>query len=315
MSRIPVAQLRLNSRLVRQPFLLREKRYFYSREGRPILRLILADRTGTIPGIFFDAPEYLYTRLEPGQGVEISGRVTAHRDRLQVSIDSIHPTELVHLEDFLPHAPRPLEEMESEFSRLRALIQNPDLCRLLDSIFTPDVYKAFVRAPGAKLYHHACLGGLLHHTLSVARITLTACELHPELDRDLALCLALLHDIGKIRAYHPTTFALTREGVLWSHLYIGAAMVQKAIDALEDFDPELRLGLVHGILAHHGTLDRGSPVVPMTPEAIAVHLADDLDSATRGALDHLEREDVDAGEFTAISRMHDTRLYQAPADL
>ncbi|MCD6518466.1 MAG: HDIG domain-containing protein, partial [Anaerolineae bacterium] len=246
MPRIPVAQLRLNMSIRKQPFLLKEKNLTITRAGTPMLRVVLGDRTGTIPGVFFDVPSYVPESLTVGRGVEVTGRIDEFRDQLQVNIERIVPTELTDLAEFLPVAKRPLKEMEEEFRRLRKSVKNRDLARLLSAIFDQkDIYQAFVQAPAAKFNHHACIGGLLEHTLAVARLVLTACQLYPELDRDLALTVALLHDLGKIHTYDPISFEITEEGSLWSHLYMGASMVERAIRSLPGFDPELRLRVVH----------------------------------------------------------------------
>ena len=311
MPRVPVDQLRLNLLLKRQSFLLREKSVIITRAGSPMLRVMLADRTGTIPGVYFDVPGAIAERLVPGQGVEVSGRVGEFKDQLQINIDEIKPAVLANHEDYLPPPRRPLPEMIQEFADLRASIRNPDLARLLSTIFDePTFYRAFTQAPAAKVNHHACVGGLLEHTLNVARLTQAASLIYPEMNRDLIITVSLLHDLGKVRAYDPLTFDLTEEGSLWTHLYMGASQVEHSIDALPGFDPELRLRVVHAILAHHGRLENGSPVLPMTLEATVLHYADNLDGDARGHLDQLERGGGEGDLFSEYSPMHGTRLYR-----
>ncbi len=311
MARMTVSQLRANMTLKKHQFLLRDKSVSTMRTGNAMLRVTLADRTGSILGVYFDVPSTVPDSLVVGQGVEVSGRVGEFRDQLQINIERIVPAQLTDPAEFLPAARRATHQMLAEFDALRASIKNPDLARLLAAIFgDQEFYQAFTQAPGAKFNHHACVGGLLEHTLSVARLVQTACELYPELDRDLAITVALLHDLGKVRAYQPLSFDLTEEGSLWTHLYMGASQVEHTINTLQGFDPELRLRVVHAILAHHGTLENGSPVMPMTLEAIVLHYADNLDGDARGASDHLERTDVDKGAFTEMSSMHGTRLYR-----
>jgi 3'-5' exoribonuclease len=311
MPRTPVAQLGINMMLRRQPFLLREKSLSTTRSGTDLMRLVLADRSGSIPAVQFDASSYLYESLATGQGVEVSGRVEEFRGSLQIKIEQIFAAELGDLGEYLPVAFRPIEEMEQELAGLLASVRRPDLQRLLKATLgDAETYAAFVRAPAAKFYHHACLGGLLEHTLGVARLVQAASHLYPEMDRDLALTLALLHDLGKIRAYDALSFDLTEEGNLWGHLYITASLVERAIDGLDGFDPELGRLVVHGLLAHHGRREHGSPVVPMTIEAIVTHHADALDADARGAIDHLSRADLETEAFTGWSDMHETRLYR-----
>jgi len=311
MPRIPVAQIALGMDLRKQPFLLREKRITTTRAGSLMLQVILADRGGTVPGVYFDVPSHVPDSLATAKGVAVTGRVGEFKGQLQVNIERIAPTRLDDLEDFLPTARRPLEEMTQELDALLGSIQDPHLSRLLASVFDDtQTFKAFCQAPAAKYYHHACVGGLLEHSLAVARLVLAACELHPQLNPDLALTLALLHDLGKIHTYDPVSFEMTEKGILWTHLYMSAAEVERHIDRLPGFPAELRLRVVHAILAHHGRLENGSPVLPMTLEAIVLHDADKLDADAQGAIDHLARPQGDGSSFTERSFMHETRLYR-----
>ncbi len=311
MPRTPTAQLSINMNLRKQPFLLREKSISTTRSGSDLVRFVFADRSGSIPGVMFDTASYLYDSLEPGQGVEVSGRVEDFRGSLQIKVEHIMPTDLGDLSEYVPVANRPIEEMKVELDGLLAGVRQPDLRRLLKAIFGDEaLYEDFCRAPAAKFFHHACLGGLLEHTLAVARLVDTAAWLYPEMDRDLAITLALLHDLGKVRAYDHQSFDLTHEGALLGHLYMTASAVERAMEGLEDFDTDLGRLVIHGLLAHHGRLEHGSPVVPMTIEAIVAHQADDMDANARGAIDHLTRADVESEAFTGWSDMHETRLYR-----
>jgi len=311
MPRIPVSQLRINSELRNQSFLLREKRISTTRTGGTMLRVTLADRTGSIPGIMFDVPAGMFDQLQEGRGVEASGRVSEYRDQTQLTLERIVPTELSNPADFLPVAQRPLDEMEEELDAIIAGIEQPALSALLSAVFDDEeTRKAFTTSPAAKYNHHACVGGLLEHTLSVARLVLTALTLHPQIDRDLAMTAALLHDLGKIDSYDPITFELTDQGTLWGHLYCGAARIERAITALPSFPDDLKLRLLHASLAHHGRMEYGSPVLPMTLEAIVVFQADQMDSSAQGAVDHYERSADVGGAYTDRSFMHDTKLFR-----
>jgi len=311
MPRVPVADLRLRTTLKSQPFLLQDRTVRNLRDDMSLLLVRLTDRTGSIGGVYHNAPDYVIDSLRDAQGVLVTGSVSEHRGRLQITITRIEPSELIQLEDLMPSAKRPLEEMQAELDALIADVQNPHLEALLAHVFTDDqdLYHSFCRAPAAKTYHHACFGGLLEHTLSVTRLVLTATDLYPELDRDMAITVALLHDIGKTRAYDPLTFEFTDEGKMLAHLPIGVVMVSSAIDVIPGFPQDLRLRVLHAILAHHGDREKGSPVRPMTLEAIVLHYADNLDGDARGAIDHIARSNVSSGAFTDRSPMHDTDLY------
>lgn len=311
MPRIRVAQLRLGMTLTKQLFLLRDKRVTTTRAGSLMLHVTLADRSGAVAGVYFDVPAHVPDSLVTAKGVEVTGRVAEFKGQLQVNIDRIAPARLLDAEDFLPSATRPLEEMTKELDALLASIQDPHLSGLLSSIFgDAQTHEAFCRAPAAKHYHHACVGGLLEHSLAVARLALVACELYPQLDRDLVLTLAILHDLGKLQTYDPISFQKTNQGSLWAHVYVSASLVERHVDELPDFPTELRLRVVHAILAHHGRLENGSPVLPMTLEAIVLHGADKLDADARGAIDHVARAHEDSSSFTEHSFMHETKLYR-----
>ncbi len=311
MPRIPVAELTLNTRLRQQPFLLQERNVREIRDGVNMLLVTLVDRTGSIGGAYHDVPNAVVDSLRAARGVAVTGYVNEFRGRLQIAIESISPVTLASLEDYLPAAGRPMDEMEAELDALLADVSDPYLSQLLGAFFDDAASRrAFVQAPAAKRLHHACHGGLLEHTLAVARLVLTATDLYPTLDHDLAVTVALLHDIGKVRSYDPVTFELTEEGMLFNHLPLGAMLVGEAIQRISGFPESTRLRVIHAILAHHGEPAKGSPVRPKTVEAIVLHYADNLDGDAQGALDHLERSDDGLGPFTAYSAMHEGELYR-----
>jgi 3'-5' exoribonuclease len=315
MSRTPVDRLHVGDTLHGQPFLLRSKQLAIGRNGVPYLRVNLADRTGVIPGIQFDASPPAADALDEGQGVAVWGRVDEYRGQIQVNIDRIGPIALADLQEFLPTALRPMADMLDEFEATLASIEDPFLSALLTAIFDDDqeLRTTFHQAPAAKTYHHACIGGLLEHTLSVVRMVETAATLYPDLDRDLAVTAAILHDIGKIWSYDPVSFQMTPRGSLLSHVYMGAAYIERRIEQIDSFPADTAMRLLHALLAHHGRLEFGSPVVPQTLEAMVLHSADKLDGDARGAVDHYARSDSN-NAFSDYSTMHETRLYQGGTD-
>ena len=312
MKRLPIDEFQPGASISKQGFLLREKSMTPTRTGAALLRVVLGDRSGSIAGIMFDVPARLYQDLLVGKGVEVSGKVEEYRDALQIRLDRIVPTDLIDLGEMLPAPQRPIGEMQQELDAVMASVVQPDLARLLALLLGQGAggRTGFREAPAAKKMHHATRGGLLEHTLSVVSLVEAACQSHPELDRDLSITIAILHDLGKVRAYDPITFELTDEGSLWGHLYISASLVEAAITSLQPFDPQLRLKVLHGILAHHGTLEHGSPVVPMTAEAMAVHHADAMDADLQGAAEAYSKPEAQGGAYTGWSPMHETRLYR-----
>ncbi len=310
-----VRDLRDGSRLRGEVFVLLEKQLAQTREGSLYLKAVLGDRTGRVEARYWDVPTQLHPLLEVGTGVQVDGTVTSYppeSGELQIHIDRITPMALEDLQEFLPHAKRPLADMVEELHHLVGEIKDPHLLALLDILLSEQSFRdIFFKAPAAKMYHHACIAGLLEHSLAVINLCRYLCGRHPELNRDLLLTAALLHDVGKASAYESTPgFNLTDEGRLVGHVVQGALIVSEAVARVKGFPSGLRVALLHAILAHHGAQERGSPVTPKTLEALALHHADWLDGDLRGFMDHVETEPVTESEWTRYSRMFRTELYR-----
>jgi len=310
-----VTDLRDGTRLRGEVFVLLEKQLAQTKEGSLYLKAALGDRTGRVEARYWDVPAQLYSSLEVGTGVQVDGFVTSYppeSGELQIHIDSITSIALEDLQEFLPHAKRPLTDMVEELNQLVREVTNPHLLALLDVLLSEQSFRdIFFKAPAAKMYHHACVGGLLEHSLAVTNLCQYLCDQHPQLNRHLLLTAALLHDVGKAFAYESTPgFNLTDEGRLVGHVVQGALMVSEAIAGVKGFPSGLRVALLHAVLAHHGAHERGSPVTPKTLEALALHHADWLDGDLRGFMDHMETEPVTESEWTRYSRMFRTELYR-----
>lgn len=312
MTRFKVADLQVGMRLQKAPFLLASAEEAIDRNRNAYLKLTLRDRSGDLQGRYWRVPSGLVDRLTVGKGVAVSGQVEDYKGTLQVRVKSISTCELEDLGAYMPTARRPQQELVDELQRLISSIKDPYLKQLLKEVLgDPADQEAFILAPAAKRYHHACVGGLLEHSLDVARQVILVARRYPEhLDRDLGATVALLHDIGKVDSYERQgAFDFTDAGQLLGHIYIGAARVDAAIGRIDGFPEELRMRIVHAILAHHGDLEKGSPVTPRTPEAIALHYADNLDGSLRGWVDHVSREQTVDTAWTSRSGMHDSSLY------
>lgn len=310
-----VRDLRDGTKLRGEVFALLEKQLAQTKDGSLYLKAVLGDRTGRVEARYWDVPTQLYSSLEAGTGVEVDGIVTMYppeSGELQIHIDRITLITLEDLQEFLPHAKRPLADMVEELDRLLQEVTDPHLSALLDILLSEQSSREiFFKAPAAKMYHHACIGGLLEHSLAVTNLCRYLCGRHPELNRNLLLTAALLHDVGKAFAYESTPgFNLTYEGRLVGHVVQGALIVNQAVARVEGFPSGLRVALLHAVLAHHCALERGSPVTPKTLEALALHHADWLDGDLRGFMDHVETEPVTESEWTRYSRMFRTELYR-----
>jgi 3'-5' exoribonuclease len=315
MARVPIKDLEIGSTISGEVYLLAEGSLAETKTGSPYLRATLADSTGRVEARYWDFPPELMNKLEVGSGVRIYGTVEEYpAGSRQIRIERLSPATIRDWAAFLPASKRDVEEMRKELHRLRAAVTQPHLSQLLDHFFSHEIFEAtFTKAPAAKLYHHAYLGGLLQHSLAVARLCSFLAEQYAQLDGDLLLTAALLHDVGKTTSYTlgpPPD--LTDEGRLVDHVAEGALIVQRAIDAIEGFPRDLRNRLLHAILAHHGARERGSPVAPQTLEALALHHADWMDGDIRGFLDHVESEPPSADGWTGYSNMFGTRLYAGP---
>lgn len=310
MARLTVDGLRPGMELQKAPFLLAAMVQATDRNGDAYLKLTLRDKTGDLEARYWRVPADVPERLDVGGGISISGQVTAFRGALQVNVSAAVPCKLENIDEFLPTARRSQEEMVDELQRLIASIKDPHLRQLLREVLgEPAFQERFFAAAAAKSYHHACVGGLLEHSLEVVRHVVMVASRYPEMDRDLAKTVALLHDVGKVDSYElKGAFDLTDQGRLLGHVYLGAALVDRAIERIEGFPEELRLRVLHAILAHHGQLEKGSPVTPRTPEALAVHHADYMDAVVRGWADHVGRGSLN-GSWTAWSNMHQGELY------
>jgi 3'-5' exoribonuclease len=188
-------------------------------------------------------------------------------------------------------ATRTAEQMEQDLRELIATVRSPHLATLLHRLFATEspTWKAFRVAPAAKHYHQAYAQGLLEHTVSVAQAVGALSAIFPGVDRDLALTGALVHDIGKLDTYEMVDerIEMTDRGRLHGEIALGYYRIQRELDQIVGFPPELSKALLHIVLSHHGSLEHGSPVVPCTREATLVHMADNLGSKL-GSFDRIE---------------------------
>jgi 3'-5' exoribonuclease len=222
------------------------------------------------------------------------------------------PEEEVALADFLPETARDMGEMEGELARLISSLNDVNLMRLLSAFFDDPSFLALYRsAPAAKGMHHVYLGGLIEHSLAVARLVDGIVPLYEGLNRDLLIAGALLHDVGKVREIaYIRSFDYTDEGKLLGHITIGVEMVREKIAGLKDFPRELAMLLQHMLLSHHGQYEFGSPKLPMTLEATILNYLDDLDSKINGIRTHVEKEPENHSRWSAYHRLYDRYFYK-----
>lgn len=272
---------------VDEVYLLSDKQLRANRVGDLYLLAQLRDRTGQISGLLWNVKEAEMARISAGDYVRIRGKVQLYQGNLQIILTGIEPVpaDQVEPEQFIPAPSQDTERLLARLTEILYSITDPHLRRLMQEYLEdPEVSAGLGRAPAGVKLHHAFHGGLLEHIVNVLETAVRVIDLYPQVDRSLLLAGIFLHDLGKIRELaFQDTFAYTDEGQLIGHLVIGIEMlnektpaVAKALD--EPFPSETLLRLKHMILSHHGSYDFGSPKLPMTPEAIALHHLDNLDA-------------------------------------
>ncbi len=296
-------------------YVVRDRSRRPTKRGGEWLALKLSDRTGSVSAKSWDDIETRFAAASPGTIVRIVGRFESSPqwgDALIV--EGISPALDGDYDpaDLLESSPVPLERMESDLGSLLETIQSPDLRALLDRFFSErsELWSRFRDAPAAKHYHQAYRHGLLEHTLSVAQGVSAAASFFPGIDRDVAITGALLHDIGKLDAYNddPIAIDLTDLGRLIGEIPLGYYRVRREIESIDGFDPDLAWAVLHIILAHHGSLEHGSPVTPATREATLVHMMDNL-GGKLGSFDRIERGLADGQAWSGFDRAIDGSAY------
>ncbi len=265
-------------------FCVASKVMLETRNGNPYLALVLLDRTGEVQARVWDAAQETASLFEKGDYLWVQAEAQVYRDTVQLKISGMErvPPEQVDHTDFLPSTPEDTVALWSEFRRYMAGISDPVLGVLLREVFSDrQTATAFRAAPAAKHMHHAYLGGLLEHSVSVARLARTVCGEYPDLDRDLLLSAALIHDIGKTEefSFDAPPIDYTDRGRLIGHLVLGAEILDRFTQKAEiPRDHPRIMAIKHLVLSHHGQREFGAPVLPMTREAVVLHLLDDMDA-------------------------------------
>jgi 3'-5' exoribonuclease len=264
-------------------FLVREKEIrTSSRTKSSWLQLELADRTGTIPAKMWDNFSAIALTFERDDVIQIRGRVKLYMGQKELTLEQVIPAieRDYDLGDFLPHTKYDVEKLFADLRVAVGEMKSPSLKRLLTGIIEdPAIAAKLKRAPAAMTMHHAYIGGLLEHIVSLIGLARAVVGQYPELDSDLLLAGVVLHDTGKIdELNYARGISYSTEGRLLGHIMIGVTLVRERIRAIPEFPAPLAVLLEHLILSHHGTHEFGSPALPQTREAMALHFIDDFDS-------------------------------------
>ena len=323
MPRTFVNQLTLPGTIVEAVFHVAYKDLRTTKKGTLFISAKLRDRTGEVPAIMWDATEALFAAIPQGGYALVKGRVGEYKDAPQIVIEAMRPVRAgeVDLADFLPKGPGDPEEHLARLKEILDTAERPPLRALLDAVWADeDLMAALKRAPAAEKLHHAYLGGQLEHTQSVAEAAVLLSKHYPKLDRDLLLVGVLWHDIGKVRELHyDKSFGYTDSGKLVGHMVQGILMLEEKIREVRtagtEFPEELAHVLRHLVLAHHGEHAFGSPKLPMTAEAFALHHLDNLDAKLHGFWNTVETDADPSRRWTGWNRMFGGALFKGFEEL
>ncbi len=298
-------------------FLVKSSKLAETRAGKPYLLLSLTDKSGEIGGPVWENAESVAEICQAGKFVQLKGQVQSYRDNLQLRIDSVVAVleTDVNLADFMAASENDLEEMAAQVRRIVASVENSWVRKLLNRFFKKEeLWEHFKNAPAAKGIHHAYVGGLLEHCLSMIKVADMLASHYPGVDRSILLAGVLLHDIGKLKELEVEVGLVdyTPQGRLKGHLVIGSEMVGEVAAKIKDFPDDLLIQIQHLILSHHGRLEFGSPTVPMTTEAFLLSYIDDLDSKMN-LIEQLRRKQKKEGmQWSDYQRSLERFLYLEP---
>lgn len=272
-------------------FLVHEKEIRNANSGKPYLRMELGDSSGTVEARMWDQFDAMAKGIARDDFVKVQARVELYRNRLQLSLQQFRLArpEEIDLADFLPHTRYDVGELYKELLCYAEGMKNPWLKQLVQKILCdPQIIERYKRAPAAKVMHHAYIGGLLEHVVGLCGLAKHLATHYPELDLDLLLTAAMLHDVGKLdELCYERAIGYSTEGQLLGHIVMELETVVKAMDSIEGFPEKLKTVVQHILISHHGEYEFGSPKLPMIREALAFHYMDDLDSkmaAVRAAM-------------------------------
>jgi 3'-5' exoribonuclease len=295
-------------------FLVRDKIIGMARNGRPYMTLKLMDRTGEVEGRIWDRVDELSAQFNKDDFIQVFGKASVYMGKMQLVIQGLERIDesAVNLGDFLPVSTRSVDEMVAELVSLVDELTSSDLKNLMQTFLADKNFMdSYTRAPAAKAMHHVCLGGLLEHSLAVAALAVDVSKRYRDIDRDLLVVGALLHDVGKVNELrYQRSFEYMDVGKLLGHIMIGVELVEEKLRELPDFSQELAIHLKHLLLSHHGQYEYGSPKRPKTMEAVILNFIDDLDSKINGVRTHIDREPDSDSTWTQYHRLYDRYFFK-----
>jgi 3'-5' exoribonuclease len=311
-----IKDISANSR-VAGTYLAKEKKLLKGKTGKLYLLLRLTDRTGEVEARIWDRVDAFGSRFQAGDLVRVSGEAISYQGILQVKVQDVRhvaPSADASLMEFVPEYQEALQASERRHAELLGVLgaMKDDGLRALVEAFLqdPGLREGWLTAPAAKKLHHARLGGLLEHTLSLCKLVEMARSHYPDLNGDLLLAGAVLHDVGKIRELRsPWAPDYTTEGRLLGHLMMGVEMIEERLPQCP-LPEQQAMALKHMVLSHHGQFEYGSPRRPKTLEALVLYMLDDLDAKFDAFHEHLLNDTAGEEEWTSYHSLFDRYLYK-----
>jgi len=288
-----------------------------TKTGKKFLSMELGDKSGSInTNVWNDTAGFdnIADKGKVGDIIKVSGSIDEFQGIPQIKVSSIRlsiPADNVEVKDFLPRSARDPELMKKELLVRIEDISNAHLKELLKNIFSGERIEKFKTAPAGKSWHHGYIHGLIEHTLEMIKICDLMCDFHPQINRDLLVSGAMLHDFGKTEELsYDSAFNYSDKGKLIGHIVICASMVEEETKKIAEFPEELKNLLIHLILSHQGKLEYASPVVPKTVEAIALYQADELSAKVNAYVGVINSDMTTEGNWTKFIHLAQTDLYK-----
>ena len=299
--------------IVDDVFILSEKILARKKDGGHYLNVVLADKTGNVKGVAWDQVDQIKDRAAKGDFVRVKGTAGEYRGALQLIVKSLEAVgpDAVNTADFIAATSRNIDKMIAQLKDIAETVQTGYLKELLIRFFNDVQWvEKFKKAPAAKMMHHAYIGGLLEHTLSLAVLVNRVADHYSGIDRDLLMTGAILHDIGKIEEFeYSVRIDYSDAGRLVNHIVIGLEMIGKKISEVENFPENAAMLLKHLIVSHHGSREFGSPEPPKTLEGLLLNYLDEIDSKINGIREFMESQETD-DNWTAYHKPMERYFYK-----
>ena len=304
---------------VDEAFLVADKQLRANRQGNLYLQVELRDKTGSVGARLWNATEELARTFEPGDYLLARGKTQIFQGSLQIILTFVEPIDSsrVEPEDYLPQCSQNVTRLIARLREILFAMENPHLRALVECFLIDDAFfRKLTSAPAGIKNHHAYQGGLLEHVVTLLNLADRITEFYPEIDRDLLLTGIFLHDIGKLdELSYDRAFAYTDEGQLVGHLVMGVEMLRDKVEQTteltgEPFPNELLLRLKHMIVSHHGSYEFGSPKLPMTLEAVALHYLDNFDAKIHAFSREIRDDPSRGSSWTPFQQSIGRRLFK-----